>query len=109
MNYIDDIADRIGARCEMPFSPDYRSSNRLLRTYAVLCLVKGGDTTSRDVHDAWSAWRSETEPDHRSLVPFEQLAPDVQALDDKYRDAILAVADELDGIDPADVMAEGEQ
>jgi hypothetical protein len=44
------------------------------------------------VHHAWSAWRAETKPDHRSLVPFEDLTPDVQELDSAYRDAIRAVA-----------------
>ena len=61
--------------------------------YAVLCLSKDEWTTSRDVHDAWSAWAqvyyNGSPP---SLVPFDELTPEVQAYDDEYRDAIHSVA-----------------
>jgi hypothetical protein len=91
VNYIDRVAQRIYQRTEgterIP-----ADEIGLYRIYAVLCLVKGVHTSLRDVHDAWSAWRVVTKPDHRSLVPFEQLTPDVQALDAPYRDAIQAVA-----------------
>jgi hypothetical protein len=39
-------------------------------------------------HDAWAVWRNTTRPDHPSLVPFDQLTPDVQELDRTYMDAI---------------------
>lgn len=60
----------------------------LVRLYALLALVKGARCTLQDVHDAWSIWRIATNPDHRSLVRFSQLAPDVQELDREYMDAI---------------------
>lgn len=70
----------------------------LYRMYAVLAFSKGLGTTSRDVHDAWSAWTLASFPAHRSLVPFAELTPEVQALDDQYRDGIhQAVRD--DGLD----------
>lgn len=86
MNYIDEIADRISARVDDdPLSDEWRP---LFRIYAVLALAKGTDTTLRDVHDAWSAYTAGTFPEHRSLVPFDDLTEEVQALDAPYRDAI---------------------
>mgnify|MGYP000914702813 FL=1 len=90
--YIDEIALRIAAEV-MPANDALTPTGmRLFRIYATLCRAKGEATTSEDVHDAWSAWQVELFPEHRSIVPFDQLAPDVQALDDKYRDAIHVVA-----------------
>jgi hypothetical protein len=93
VNYIDQIAAAIGNRCDMRW-PD-ESERALLRLYAVLCLVKGERTCARDVHDAWSAWMSAQNGKHEYLVPFEELDPDIQALDDKYCAAIRKVAETL--------------
>lgn len=61
--------------------------------YAVLALVKGITTMSSDVHEAWVAWATvRYGGTHRSLVPFDQLTPPIQAYDDLYRDAIHTVA-----------------
>lgn len=60
----------------------------LLRLYALLVLVRGDATTLADVHDAWALWQTMTCPDHRSLVPFDQLSPQVQELDRPYVEAI---------------------
>lgn len=84
-NYIDALAARIGL-----IVPD--CPQELLRLYALLALAKGESTTLNDVHDAWSVWRAATKPDHPALVPFQELAPGVQALDAPYRDAIHQVA-----------------
>jgi hypothetical protein len=89
-NYIDDIAAKIGALCDMTMEGP--RSRRLLRIYAVLCLAKGENTTAEDVHDAWSAWCAEERPDHKALVPFVDLSPDVQRMDVQYQDAITEVA-----------------
>lgn len=90
MNYIDRLARSIHfVAGGGELSPD---ELQLYRIYAVLCLSAGERTTNRMVHDAWSAWRAATRPDHRSLVPFEQLSPEVQELDTPYRDAIRALA-----------------
>ena len=87
MNYIDALAQAIydAVPHDGPIEADEWP---LYRLYAVLGLVKGQDVALEDVHDAWAAWRSETNPWHRSLVPFADLAPDVQALDQPYVDAI---------------------
>lgn len=91
-NYIDSLARRIGDKCGMPWED--ANDRRLLRIYALLCLTRALNVTKKDVHDAWSAWRADTNPTHKSLVPFEDLAEDVQALDEPYRLAIWEVAAE---------------
>jgi hypothetical protein len=85
VNYIDRLATEIqqtadpdGAKDDLP----------LYRIYALLCLAVGHNTTARDVHDAWSVWQAGIDPNHRSLIPFEALLPEVQRLDEEYVDAI---------------------
>lgn len=92
MNYIDELAYEIAVE---DCGPGLISTSdmELYRIYAVLCLVKGPAVTSRDVHDAWSAWAAGVAPDHRSIVPFDELPANIQAKDDLYRNAIRAVAD----------------
>lgn len=88
VNYLDRVAHAIGEHvpgCDLS----------LLRIYAVLALTKGQQVTLADVHHAWAAWRAATVPDHRSLIPFEELTPDVQGLDAPYAEAIAKVAAEL--------------
>jgi len=60
----------------------------LLNLYALLAVTKGTKTSLEDVHNAWSIWRNITQPDHPSLIPFDQLRPEVQELDRKYLNAI---------------------
>lgn len=60
----------------------------LLRLYTLLALVKQTDTTLEDVHDAWSVWQNITNPNHRSLLLFEELSVEIQELDCKYMEAI---------------------
>jgi len=84
-NYIDRIAAELAAKL-----PD--CSTDLLRVYALLVLVEGQNVTEEDVHNAWSVWRTVTRPGHPALVPFDELTPDVQALDTPYVEAIRAVA-----------------
>lgn len=60
--------------------------------YLLLLLVKGENVTSRDVHDAWAVWMFRRDPLHPSLVLFDNLPPHVQELDDQYRNAIIAAA-----------------
>ena len=89
MNYIDKRAHEI-LRVSDPeevMSPSYI---KLFRIYAVLSFALGKQTSLRDVHDAWSAWRSETNPNHKSLIPFDELSYEVQELDRKYMKAIHA-------------------
>lgn len=87
MNYIQPIEKRLAE-----LLPDCASEPELIRLYALLVLVKGGWVSLEDVHNAWAVWRNLTRPDHPDLIPFVGLARDVQALDQKYADAIRKVA-----------------
>lgn len=85
-NYLDRVAYAIGQRCPMDWNnPRDRS---LLRIYAVLALSVGTNVSIENVHDAWSAWTAELDPDHSSLVPFNDLPEEVQELDREYAQAI---------------------
>ena len=90
MNYINELAQAIGRECDMDVG--HPPDRQLLSYYALLALVTGVETTSENVHDAWSAWRVEEFCNHRSAIPFNELSAEVQALDDEYRDAIIKVA-----------------
>lgn len=84
-NYVQDVTADLAQR--LPSCPP-----DLLEMYAQLVLTTGVITTLEDVHQAWSVWRNRTDPTHRSLVPFADLAPEVQELDRPYADAIRQVA-----------------
>lgn len=85
MTYVDDVLNAMTQ--ELPnLDPE------LTRLYALLVLLAGERVSCEDVHDAWAIWQSTTDPGHRSIVPFDELAKDVQDLDILYRDAIIRVA-----------------
>ena len=67
---------------------DLTVAPELTNLYLLLVLTHGRETTERHVHDAWAIWQDQRDPYHRSLVPFDQLHPNVQALDQPFRDAI---------------------
>lgn len=87
-NYIDDIACKIASRFG-------ESPTNLYRLYALLALTTGENTMPEDVHNAWSVWRADTKPDHKSLVPFDELPLEVRDLDAPYAAAIREVARSL--------------
>lgn len=87
-NYIEKFI--ILLRGELPDIDD-----QLLKYYALLGIVKGPSLTLEDVHDAWAIWRNDTNPEHKSLIPFDDLTPEVQELDGPYRNAIIKVARKL--------------
>lgn len=91
-NYLERIAiDVFHNTGETGSWPD--GEDALWLSYAALVLVKGTVTTSADVHEAWSVWATMRYPEgHRSLIPFDELTPGIQAYDDLYRDAIRATA-----------------
>lgn len=68
------------------------NSDYLFVLYAVLMRAKGHEVRLSDVHDAWTAWKLLTSSGHESLLPFEQLDPEVQAEDQPYVDAIISAA-----------------
>jgi hypothetical protein len=88
MNYIDYITGRLAVYLD-------DCPTDLLRFYALLVLIQGHCTSLEDVHDAWACWRVATKPDHKSLVRFGDLTPEVQELDRPYMFAIHAVAAEI--------------
>lgn len=88
MTYIDRIAADISAELGDTWDDLSDDDKRLYRIYALLAKTNLGVVSLEDVHDAWAVWRMETRPDHPSIVPFDELAPDVQELDRKYADAI---------------------
>lgn len=84
-NYVQQVKDAVAE-----FHP--RLAPELLDMYALLVLVRGEEVTLKDVHDAWSVWKNQHRADHHSLIPFEQLSLEVQAMDDKYAKSIRIVA-----------------
>src|SRR5690554_2709277 len=89
MTYIDDIAMQIARRVDDP-EPD-PVDMPLYRGYAVLALSVGDRVTRENVHDAWSAWMSGINPEHSSLVWFDELDAETQDFDQPYVAAIRAV------------------
>jgi hypothetical protein len=85
VTYIDTARTALEARCP-------GQDPAILDLYLLLALIKGAEVTLRDVHDAWAVWRSRSRPGHPSIVPFEQLTPDVQDLDRPFADAIASAA-----------------
>lgn len=67
----------------------------LMDLYLLLVLTRGEETTLEDVHDAWAIRKSRVRADHKYIVPFEELAIEVQNLDAAFLDAIVKVAQEL--------------
>ena len=93
MCYIDEIARDIYWESTADPEPlGWYEDRYLYRLYAVLALAKGAAVTNEDVHNAWSAWASEDKSTHPSLIPFDELEPRVQKLDEPYTKAIHKVA-----------------
>lgn len=91
MTYLDELANRIRGHLPQGTSvPD--GADRLFVLYAVILRAKGSAVTASDVHDAWSAWMQEQDPEHEALRPYENLARDVQAEDAPFLAAIKAAA-----------------
>lgn len=96
MSYLDDIAADVRHALPQGAEPP-ANSDELFVLYALLVRVRGIETTAKDVHDAWSVWMSAKDPSHESLVPYERLAPAVQAEDDPFVRAIREVASRCEG------------
>ena len=89
MNYIDEVQTELAKHIKV--------GKGLMRVYSLLVLVKGVNTTLEDVHDAWAVninenWDVFANGKHRSMIPFDQLPPEIQAKDQEYVDAIVATA-----------------
>lgn len=103
-SYIRGIAQQIRVKANQASS--IKSLDELFDSYAVLALAKGDEVTNRDVHNAWSAWATEYEPDSAALVPFEELSREVQDIDTRFAEAIRHVATVIDKYDLTPAKAE---
>lgn len=98
MQMTSSYLDQVAAEIRRTADPDAALSDEdlpLYRIYAVLLLAKGQDVTAEDVHNAWSAWASEHEPESRNLLPFKELSLRVQRKDQVYVEAIHQVAERM--------------
>lgn len=72
-------------------------ADELFRLYAVLLRSKGSATQASDVHDAWSAWMTNVNPDHESIKPFAELDAETRSEDGPFLQAIRRAASERSG------------
>lgn len=84
MNYVQKARNILSTKIDVELE--------LLDLYTLLVLTKGLNTTEIDVHDAWSVWCNKNNGGHFSLIPFDELSPEVQAKDSEYCDAIVSTA-----------------
>jgi hypothetical protein len=91
VTYLRDIAGAIRDEIEIDRLPT-GDTDLLFDLYAAVALIRGGDTTRRDVHNVWVAWMLGEGEHHPSMVPFEDLPPEVQAEDEPFVHAIRTVA-----------------
>jgi hypothetical protein len=89
--YLQRLSDQIRALVPNDQIPA-DNADALFLAYAVLARTKGTRVSDSDVHDAWSAWIHEAQPDHESLVPFADLDDETAAQDAVFTAAIRAVA-----------------
>ena len=95
-NYLERDADLI--RSCLPEGVDVPSgSEDLFLAYAVLMRAKGVRTTAEDVHDAWTAWISRSDPRHASAIPFNELDVETKAADQPFLIAIQRAAHSMEG------------
>jgi hypothetical protein len=94
MNYIDEVQTELAKHIKV--------GKGLMDYYSLLVLLLGEETTLADVHDAWAVninrtWKKDNPDlgDHRSVIPFNDLSPEVQAKDQKFVDAIHATTKAL--------------
>ncbi len=85
MNYIQNVIDDLNE-----LIPGYPPE--LIDLYALLVLTRGKETTLEDVHDAWAIWKNRIKPNHKSLIPFDELKFEIQERDRKFMVAIHTVA-----------------
>ena len=81
MSYVDDLAQAIRRVIPPRLLPDGDTTG-LFRLYAVLAMTKGDRVVLEDVHDAWSAWMREQDPQHPSLRPLRELPAELEVAED---------------------------
>lgn len=85
MNYVDEVKTELAKHINV--------GKGLMNYYSLLVLLLGEETTLADVHDAWAVnindyWDKETNGEHFSMVPFNDLKPETAAKDQRFVDAI---------------------
>ena len=93
-SYTDDVAQQIRSMIEPSKLPD-KGLDDLFNSYAILALSKGIKVTNEDVHNAWSVWASNYDPNNKSLIPYDELDKSTQKQDTIFTDAIKSVAKNL--------------
>jgi hypothetical protein len=91
VTFLRELGHEIQAAVDQSALP-HEDVDELFDLYALLLLALGEEVTLCDVHNAWTAWMTPRDPAHPSLVPFDDLAPSVQAEDQPFVDAIREVA-----------------
>jgi hypothetical protein len=89
--YLNEYGDRIRREVPAELLPA-DDVEVLFRGYAVLLLAKGIQTSLADVHNVWALWMAGLNPDHPSLVPFDELSAATAHQDQPFVDAIHRVA-----------------
>lgn len=85
MNYIQEIKQDLSKRINV--------ESDLLDLYTLIVFLKGKEATLENIHDAWAIWRNNTKPDHKSIIPFNELTKEIQEMDREYTEAIKATAE----------------
>lgn len=85
--YIKKLAEQIRSKFAASELPE-KGLDELFNSYALLALSKGASVTNEDVHNAWSAWATKYDPNNKSLVPYNELPPNIQKEDSKFTKAI---------------------
>ena len=83
-NYIEQVRADLAKRIDV--------EPALLDLYTLLAIVQGAHVTLEDVHDAWAVWRDNSDPKHKSIIPFDELTEEVQKMDSEYAEAIRETA-----------------
>ena len=94
--YIDKVVEKVADATHI-------KNKDLLHMYALLVLTKKENITAKDVHDAWVMnmnFRPRTDycygHEHKSLIPFGELDDECQHKDDKFVNALVRIAKELE-------------
>jgi hypothetical protein len=90
VSYLSNIAAQIRAEVDSEIVP--ADSDQLFLIYALVLLTKGLEANEEDIHNAWCAWMAGRNPDHESLIPFDQLDEATKAMDTPFVAAIHKVA-----------------
>jgi hypothetical protein len=96
VTYLEDLAAEIEVEVSTRIAPGKRTRS-LFVAYAALALAKGTATEASDVHDVWVAWMFARGEHRDSMVPFDELAPEIQREDLPFVEAIRQVASRRTG------------